>query len=69
MIPTGTKIKFKLPDGTKGRGVITNVEAHTETIEITQGPESGDPDLYRKFVPGRTAITLTIDVDPASVKP
>lgn len=56
------RIKDKLT-GEKLKGVIINVEANTEMIDVTYGGGLGGPaDVGRKFMPGRTTRTITIQV-------
>lgn len=62
MIRPGSTAKVKV-DGEKYRGIVTDVAINTQSIEVTKGPKSGDPDHFRKFAPGRTFVTVTIELE------
>lgn len=67
MLKTGDEVKIKVKGGKKARGVVTRVEVNTDMLDVTVGglcPDGPPPDPYRKFMPGRTSVTLTIEVVP-----
>jgi hypothetical protein len=65
-VKIGDRIKLKV-DGVKRHGVITEVNAHTEMIDVTIGgvtPGGPPPDKWRKFMPGMTTTTITVELEP-----
>lgn len=62
----GDRIKIKDAGGRKWWGRVVAVDATTAMADITMGglfPGGPPPDPYRKFMPGRTTTTLTIELE------
>lgn len=62
----GDRIKIKDAAGGKWWGVVREVQAHTDMIDVTYGglcPGGPPPDPDRKFMPGRMTTTLTIELE------
>lgn len=60
----GTRVKLKI-DGIKRKGTIVGMDVRTSQIDVTSDGsiEGVPPDTYRRFVPGRTSVTLVIELD------
>lgn len=62
----GDRVRIRTEDKSiKLWGRVTNVETHTEEVDVTRSGLFGGPvDTHRRVVAGRTSVRLTIEVEP-----
>jgi hypothetical protein len=61
----GDRIKIRDAEGGRWWGLVTHVDSQTEMIDVTIGgltPGGPPPDTYRRFAPGKTSVTLTVEL-------
>lgn len=66
MIQAGERIKIKTEAGDKLWGFVVAVSSRTDQVDVTIAglfPGGPPPDDHRKFMPGRTSVTLTVEIE------